>query len=118
MVFICKDWNELNHEFMHTDQLGYIKIIEKEWVEDSRIAYTLAELTLVLEVDMYHIVKMNKGKAIANIAKIFKKKRKNQVCSEIKKEIENGFYDEINKEAGLLAFASNLAVTVKKIMVG
>lgn len=96
---------------------GYVKFIKKIINEKKERLSTLVELSLILDVDMYHIVRMKKGKVIANIAKIFKKKRKNQVCLEIKNEITQNLINEINKKSGIFSFASKLAITIENVIV-
>ena len=97
---------------------GYAKLIDIIWDKDSRTGYTIIELTLVLIVDMYHIVRINKGKVVANLAKLFKKKRRRQICLEIESKIRKAFYNQIYKKTGCLSFLSGLAVKITKVNVG
>ena len=110
--------NKTNFKFKIQQQtFGYVKFIKKVLNKNTKFSSTMIELSLVLDVDMYHIVRIKKGKVIANIAKMFKKKRKDQVCSEIKQEIEQNIKEEIDKQTGILCFARDLAITIENVIV-
>ena len=110
--------NNTNFKFKIEQQtFGYVKFIKKVLNKKTNLMNTLIELSLVLDVDMYNIIRINKGKVIANLAKMFKKKRKNQVCLEIKNKVIKNIKDEINKQTGILSFAQKFAITIENVIV-
>ena len=71
----------------------------------------------LLKADTRIIDEKHTGKFIANLAKIFKKSRREKICEEMSHKINKGFKEAISKNAGIFSFASKLAVKVKRVSV-
>ena len=116
-LFVDKVINEFSkQEFkqnLNNETNGYIKIIDIKIIKKKYLITSSIEIYITFSVDMYHVIREKKGKAVANIAKLFKKKRRNKICEEIKNAMEKKFKEKIDNKAGWLGFAANLAITFK-----
>jgi len=104
--------DELNKELKKETQ-GYLKITKIMINEKKYVLTTHLEIAILFSADMYHLVKINKGKMTANLAKLFKKKRREEICNQIEKKFNEKMKNEISNRAGWRAFASPLIIDYK-----
>ena len=68
--------------------------------------------TTYVDVDLYHLTKNQTNVVVAQVSKLFKKKRKKTIIDTMKSQIKDGFEDAIESSAGKL---SSAVVTVKSV---
>ena len=81
----------------------------------AQASWTDVYIEYKLKVDLYHLVRIKKGKLVASIIKRFRKKRRKLICKEMKKEIRKGFNDKISEKAGIFSGISDVAVKVSDV---
>tara|TARA_Y100001970_G_scaffold281070_1_gene391099 strand:+ start:3286 stop:3795 length:510 start_codon:yes stop_codon:yes gene_type:complete len=76
-------------------------------------SWTNATIIYSIEVDLYNLIKDNSNVVVAQLSKLFKKKREREVMNTMKEKIKSGFEENIrNSKAGVL---SPLVVAVKNV---
>ena len=78
----------------------------------SGACWTNATIIYKIEVDLYNLTKDRTNIVVAQVSKLFKKKRKKTIIDTMKTQIKDGFEDAIESSAGKL---SSAVVTVKSV---
>tara|TARA_B100001964_G_C14044515_1_gene514164 strand:+ start:175 stop:681 length:507 start_codon:yes stop_codon:yes gene_type:complete len=75
-------------------------------------SWTNATIIYTIDVDLYNLTKDRTNIFVAQVSKLFKKKRKKTIMDTIRTQIKDGFEDAIESSAGIL---SSAVVTVKSV---
>jgi hypothetical protein len=70
---------------------GAAKLIDETWEYTNYFLYDHISIKYNVEIDLYHIVKNNYNKVVANVAKLMGNKRRGKVAETIRSEIEHSF---------------------------
>ncbi len=78
----------------------------------SGASWTNATIIYKIDVDLYNLTKDRTNIFMAQMSKLFKKKRKKTIMDTMRTQIKDGFEDAIESSAGIL---SSAVVTVKSV---
>jgi hypothetical protein len=70
---------------------GAAKLINETWEYTNYFLHDHISIKYEVEIDLYHIVKNNYNKMVANLAKLMGDKRRRMVAETIRAEIEHSF---------------------------
>tara|TARA_B100001964_G_scaffold44422_1_gene49451 strand:- start:430 stop:897 length:468 start_codon:yes stop_codon:yes gene_type:complete len=103
------------YERIKSETFNNASIINEEWNYDHGMVYSYVYIRYKIKIDIYNLIKKMKGKIIASLSGLMKKKRNHIIIQTLKKNIETGFNDAISESpSGRLSFA---VVTVKNVSV-